>query len=245
MLRNCLLAGHWQPPYFQNFLMKKTWFLFLSIPLLQRCSNSDQARQTPPQADKNAPQIMRGSFKIQADAYLLHDCGTGKIHTVKPAPLLDSLYRTACLSIVYPEKSVYAVLRGTLADEVMTVTDIDAVEAKNPWNTCIPFEFWCSGTEPFWDLEISEAEGGLFYQDIGRAQGAKYAWTAPKINANTWIYDVPANQGQPAFRVVIKKENANNGMSEVTYNYSSEITVNGEKRQGVAIRWGEPKLEPK
>ncbi len=213
--------------------------------LLQRCSNSDQALQTPTQIDKNAPQIVRGSFQIRLDAQLLHDCITGKVYTVNPTPVLDSLYRQACAPVAYPAKKVYAVLRGKVVDETLTVTDIDVMEPKNPWNTCTPFEFWCSGTEPFWDLEISQAEEGLFYQDIGRERGAKYAWAAPTINGDTWTYEAPATEGQPAIRVVIKKEKASNGMSDEVYNYSSELTVDGEKHNGVAIRWGEARLEPK
>ncbi|MEO6037510.1 MAG: hypothetical protein ABIQ93_03785, partial [Saprospiraceae bacterium] len=130
--------------------------------------------------------------------------------------------------------------------DTLNVKDIDALEAKNPWNTCIPFEFWCSGTEPFWDLEISQAEGALFYEDMAREQGTKYAWAAPTTAGDTWTYEAPATtDGQPALRVVIRKEKANNGMSDLVYNYSAELTVGSEKRKGVAIRWGEPKLEPK
>ncbi len=226
--------------------MKKTLFLLLPVLLLQRCGNSDQALQTPPQVDKAQQQIVRGSFHLAAANYLIRDCNTGQLYTVNPTPALDSLYRQACEPINYPAETVYAVLRGSLNGEKLTVTDIDAVESKNPWNTCTPFEFWCSGTEPFWDLEISQAEGGIFYQDIGREKGTKYAWVAPKINGDIWTYEVPATaDGHPALRIVIKKEPANNGMSDLVYNYSTELTVNGEKRSGVAIRWGEPKLEPK
>lgn len=225
--------------------MKKTLFLLLSVLFFQRCSNSDQALQTPTPIDKNAPQILRGSLEISPNAQLIRDCNTGKLYTVIPNLILDSLYRQAAAPVTYAEKSVYAVLKGHVVGDTLTVTDIDKVEAKNPWNTCIPFEFWCSGTEPFWDLEISQAGAGLFFQDMGQQKGIKYAWTAPKIEGDMWTYESPATDGQPALRVVIKKEKANNGMSDVTYNYSSELTIGNEKRKGVAIRWGEPKMEPK
>ncbi len=225
--------------------MKKTLFLLLSVLFFQRCSNSDQALQTPTQVDKNAPQIVRGSLEISPTAQLIRDCNTGKLYTVIPNAILDSLYGQAVAPIRYPAKSVYAVVRGTLVGDTLTIKDIDAVESKNPWNTCIPFEFWCSGTEPFWDLEISQAGAGLFYQDIGQQQGTKYAWAVPKIEGDTWTYEAPATEGHPAIKVVIKKEKANNGMSEQVYNYSSELTIGNEKRKGVAIRWGEPKMEPK
>jgi len=230
----------------KNSSMKKTLFLLLSGLFFQRCSNSDQALQTPTPIDKNAPQILRGSFETGLNGQSIHDCNTGKSYTVTPHPILDSLYRQTTASVNYSGKSVYAVLRGRMAGDTLTITDVDALEAKTPWNTCIPFEFWCSGTEPFWDLEISQAEAGLFYQDVGQQNGTKYAWATPKIEGDTWTYEAPATaDDQPAIRVVIKKEKANNGMSDVTYNYSSELTIGNEKRKGVAIRWGEPKMEPK
>ncbi len=226
--------------------MKKPLLFCFILFCFFRCSPGDPAVQKTPAAEPANVQIFRGSFRMGPASGQLSDCNTGKQYIVTIRPALDSLYRLAGAPVAYPEKTVYAVLRGRLTADTLAVSDVDALESKNPWNTCIPFEFWCSGTEPFWDLEISQAEGGLFYQDIGREQGAKYAWSAPKIGGNTWIYEAPAlSSTQPAMRVVIKKEAANNGMSDVVYNYSAELTVGAEKRKGVAVRWGEPKMEPK
>lgn len=227
--------------------MQKPFLLCLFLLVLARCGSGEHVVQkTPSATPSSSGQLVRGSFQMSPGLSRISDCGTGKQYVVQSAPALDSLFQLARGPIIYPEKTVYAVLRGHLRGDTLTVTDVDAMESKHVWNTCIPFEFWCSGTEPFWDLEISQAEGGLFYQDASRQVGTKYAWTAPKTDGNTWTYTAPATtDGQPAIRVVIKKEAANNGMSDITFNYSAELTVGGEKRKGVAIRWGEPKLEPK
>lgn len=226
--------------------MIKPCFLLLLIAVLSACGSGDRASKKTPLADRIAQPLVRGSFQITVTGGQLHDCLTDRLYKVQVTPAIDSLYRTACGPITYPGEKVYAVLRGSPVGDVFTFANVDAMEAKNPWNTCVRFEFWCHGNEPFWDLEISQAEGGLFYQDASRENGAKYAWAAPKISKSTWTYRAPAPAaGESALQVVIRKEPANDGMSDLTYNYSVELTVNGEKRKGVAVRWGEPKLEPK
>ena len=226
--------------------MQKPLLFCLILFILTRCGSGEQVVQKTALASPTSAQLVRGSLQMSASFGRISDCGTGKQYVVQSAHTLDSLFQLARGPITYREKTVYAVLRGHLHGDTLTVTDVDAMEAKHAWNTCIPFEFWCSGAEPFWDLEISQAEGGLFFQDASRQMGTKYAWSAPKMEGDTWMYTAPATaDGQPAIRVVIKKEAANNGMSDITFNYSAELTVGSEKRKGVAIRWGEPKLEPK
>jgi len=226
--------------------MKKFFFLGTILLILAQCRPGDPAVQKTPAAELSNQQIFRGSLKMGLTAGLLSDCSTGKQYVITQKASLDSLYRQACGPIIYPEKTVYAVLRGQLNTDTLSTSDVDAIEAKNAWNTCVPFEFWCSGTEPFWELEISQAEGGLFLEDMAQQQGAKYTWAAPVVEGDTWTYAAPAiSSTQPALRVVVKKEQANNGMSEVVYNYSAELIVGAEKRKGVAVRWGEPKMVPK
>ena len=226
--------------------MKKTLYICLTMLILACCSPVDPSIQKTPPAQPSNEQIFRGSLKMSPTGNVLSDCNSGKQYAIVSKPQLDSLYQVATGAVNYSEKTVYAVLRGRLDSTTLAVTDIDALEAKNPWNTCLPFEFWCSGTEPFWDLEISQAENGMFYQDVGRQQGAKYAWTAAKVNGDIWIYEAPAiSENQPALRVVIKKEPARNGMSDIVYNYSAELSIGNEKHKGVAVRWGEAKMVPK
>ncbi|MEO6037543.1 MAG: hypothetical protein ABIQ93_03950, partial [Saprospiraceae bacterium] len=95
--------------------MKKPVLLYLTGLILTGCSSGDPAiRKTPP-AEPGTEQIIRGSFKMNAATGLISDCNTGKQYTIASKPRLDSLYRSACAPIAFPDKTVYAVLRGQLS----------------------------------------------------------------------------------------------------------------------------------
>jgi uncharacterized membrane protein len=148
---------------------------------------------------------------------------------------------------------VYAVLTGTIGpkdtfgyssqtDGVFTVTRVDTLQSKNPSNACLPWEFWCHGTEPFWGLQISEAEGGIFLKNIADETGTQYPWDKPKTDGATfWTYETSLSPGsKEMLKIVIKKEKCSNGMSDIEYNYSVAVTRGEETLRGCAVRSGEP-----
>lgn len=159
---------------------------------------------------------------------------------------LDAAYEKAAAPCHYPSESVYAVLTGKFVREGVTgfkvfdVQRVDTVLAKTPElmaATGVPYEFWCHGTEPDWSIEISNYEGGIFYENIADGSAWFCPWITPKIKGDTWTYEVPPAQGKnEAMTIVVKKEKANDGMSGKSYDYSVTVDVKGAKLKGVAQR---------
>lgn len=208
--------------------------------LLLLYGSCEQKVKKPTAEVAQVPQevTLKGYYSKSDQSATLHTCAEGKKYRVIDATgQLDSLYHLACLPAPITGEAVYAVLGGTLSNDEQTfqVQRIDTLTAKNWRNACRGWEFWCSGTEPFWSLQISEAEGGIFFKDVGAEEGYAFKWVAPKTDGkSTWTYETDG------LKVTIKKGDCSDGMSEIQYRYQAELTVNGRPLKGCAIRNGEP-----
>lgn len=225
----------------------------LSLFLAFCCTNCTEATKTHPQSP--TPQTLRGYYVLGDKVSMLRNCADNKQYWVKDATRsLDSLYRQACFPAPIPYEAAYAVLTGTLGaqdsagiaaetDGTFTVTKVDTLESKNMFNACMPWEFWCRGTEPFWSIQISEAEGGIFLKNMADETGTQYAWAEPRTDGNTsWVYETDGNE-RP-LKIVVKKGKCSDGMSDIEFGYSVEVTVGKETLRGCAVRRGEPIPRP-
>lgn len=196
-------------------------------------------------------QIMRGLYRPDPKGNSFYDCTSGKTYRVNTQPpRLDSLYRQACQPAPYDNESVYAVLRGYVmplptgasaetGDGSLNITGIDTMSAKTMFNTCLAYDFWCIGTEPFWGLLISEKEAGLFLKNMGDDRGRRFAWAAPKIKGDSWTYTTTDPKTGEKVNVVIRKTPCSDGMSDRRYNYAVEVRIGGQVLRGCAVRYGE------
>lgn len=212
--------------------------LALTLFVLGFCQ-CQQSPQTPAAAYAAEPSTvtLRGYLAMQNNTATLRSCADDKKYQIQDATsTLDSLYDAACFPAPIPGEAVFAVLSGTLAPDgnSFTATRVDTMEGKSPLNACLPWEFWCSGTEPFWSMQISKAEGSIFFKNMGNETGQAFPWKAPETDGKTsWKYET----GE--LHVTIKKSPCTDGMSELTYNYSVEVQCNGDTFRGCAIRSGE------
>lgn len=196
-------------------------------------------------------QIMRGMYKQGTKGNSFYDCTTGKTYHVNAhTPALDSMYRQACQPAPYENESVYAVLRGYITpqpagasaetnDGGLSITGIDTMSGKTMFNTCLAYDFWCMGTEPFWGLLISEKEAGLFLKNIGDERGRVFSWATPKIKGDTWTYATTDLRTKEKVNVIVRKSPCSDGMSDRQYNYTVEIRIGEQMLRGCAVRYGE------
>lgn len=212
------------------------------------CSNPSQppGNFTPPAigpGQPTPPRTWRGLYTPGKEGITFRDCADGKTYRVKDeTDSLARLYETAAQPVPYPNEAVYAVLQGRLmppesGDGVLHVTRVDTLSPKSMFNNCVPFEFWCLGTEPFWDLQVSQAENGIFYQDAATERGEAFPWSAPIVTANTWTYTSVSNSGK-RLKLVITRAACNDGMSDTEYEYEVSLSIGEEKRTGCAVRGG-------
>lgn len=200
----------------------------------------------PPPAPP-ALQTLRGLYRSGAAGDFFYDCAAAQTYRVGAKPRnLDSLYQQACQPAPYEDESVYAAVRGYItptpgaaAAGELNLTGIDTISAKTMFNTCLAYDFWCLGTEPFWGLLISEKEGGLFLKNIGEDRGRRFAWAPPKTTANSWTYTVADPVSGEKATVIVRKTPCSDGMSDRRYNYSADIRIGNMTLKGCAIRYGE------
>lgn len=239
--------------------MRKTTLLLLAF-CFAKCTETSKPdalglqSQPPPSPQSPVAATLRGYYVLGDEVNTFRNCTDDKRYWVKDATgSLDSLYREACLPAPIPNEAVYAVLTGMLGPKetsgaaaqtngTFTVTKVDTLQSKNRFNACLPWEFWCHGTEPFWGIQISEAEGGIFFKNMADETGTRYTWNEPRTNGSTsWVYEASAiPSDKDRLKIVIKKEKCTDGMSDIEYNYSVEVTKGKETLRGCAMRGGEP-----
>jgi hypothetical protein len=135
----------------------------------------------------------------------------------------------------YPNQPIFAEVKGYkspyYANHVLpngmagffVVTEILDLEAKNFRNTCIPYDFWALGNEPFWQAQVSEAEGVIEYRGMDDDRTKFFA------------YQPPVQESGDNIRIVVEKKTCGDGMSDTRYRLKINLTINGRELQGCGI----------
>jgi uncharacterized membrane protein len=122
---------------------------------------------------------------------------------------------------------------------LLDVKELKRSEQKSSKNTCIPYDFWCLGNEPFWQLQISGNENLIDYYNPMEQKTMHFNYSEPVEKDGFITYNaVDKSNASNKILIVIKKEKCSDGMSEKQYNYSAEVTLN-DKQKGCAIKFGE------
>lgn len=190
-------------------------------------------------------QRLRGLMRQGGGVYALLESQTYQMYQLADSTnTLDSLNKKAVGPLTYDGEAVYIDVTGkpgppsARTGAVFEVYKIDTLMAKTMENLAVlefPFDFWVYG--PDWELEITNFEGGLYYKNWGTNMAWRGAWVVPKYNGTSWIYDVPANEPYTGeMTVVIKLEKMTDPKTGKNYNYSGEVTANGQTFKGGAIR---------
>ncbi len=192
---------------------------------------------------------VRGLLTMNNGRAMLSDQFNNSVHQViDKTGQLDSAYNAAAAPCHYPAEYVYAVLTGkfTGPDKIergnFELTQIDTMLPKSPENLTslgVPFDFWCHGNEPFWSIQVSNYEGGIFYENISDGSAWLCPWIRPveSKSKDTWTYNVPEAMGKnQAFSLTIRKGKCDDGMSETVYEYSADLKMGGNVFHGVAKR---------
>ena len=116
------------------------------------------------------------------------------------------------------------------ADEnLILVKELITVEQKSYKNTCIAYDFWCFGTEPFWQIEISEKENLIDFYNPMEQKMTHFEYTKPEIKNGITNY-ISSNK-ENKISIAIKKEKCN-GAIDPQYNYSVQVALNDKKYAG-------------
>lgn len=91
----------------------------------------------------------------------------------------------------------------------------------------------CTGTEPFWSIDITE--NGITFQspDFGPVT---YPFVPPVTSGDAIEYFSSLGSGndQRNLKIILKPGSCSDGMSDIVYPYSVEAELDGQKLRGCA-----------
>lgn len=232
---------------FNAFMKKPISFLLLIISLAS-CSthnNADETKQNEPAADTAIKIItdLKGIYYLDDTVKKFASCDNPDItHIIKHSSRqLDSLYKFI-LPNAYPNEGIYVEMKAEILaspgknfGDVLSIKSVTKAEQKNFKNTCIIYDYWCYGTEPFWQLQISAKENLIDFYDPMQQKTIHFNYSKPEIADGITAYDAADEKLQNKIRISVKKEKCSDGMSERQYNYAVEIMLNGKLFKGCAM----------
>lgn len=158
---------------------------------------------------------------------------------------LDTLYRKI-LPTSYPYQSIFIKVIGNIKlkenktkNPAIVVKKVMVVEQKNYRNNCIPYDYWCMGNEPFWQVQISEKENLIDFFDPMMPRFYHFAFSKAVIKGNTTKYIAEDKEAKSKIEITVSKEKCSDGMSEREYNYKSVVVLDGTAYNGCAVSFGD------
>lgn len=184
------------------------------------------------------------------DTNTFRDCNTGKTYQVEDqSGQLLNAYHKSRSNLWYPYESAYAEVRGYLKGKTeqghaskfqntLVVTTVEEVKQKSFFTECYDFEFIVLGNEPFWNAEIIPNENIIAFKDVATERSYTFPYTKPLVSGSKTSYTIKNDKGE-SLKLVISKENCNDGMSDRNYYYSAQVELNSKHMSGCAIRRGD------
>jgi uncharacterized membrane protein len=237
--------------------MSTYYFSAVIIILFFSCNstNSQEQSESPSQNNNEiSEQLFKGLLLNNQSEMHFMDCNNNKkYYFVKDeTEKLDSFYKSAQFQS-YSGEAVYCEVKGILLpannrpnyhDGLLTVKSVIKVSPKNFRNTCIPYEFWGVGTEPFWSLQISQGENLIDWKEGSREKTYRFKYTAPVVNGNTITYNAAEVEAGKTIQIQIEPRSCSDGMSEMQYEYEMSFTYDKQNYSGCAIKWGGLSVNP-
>lgn len=217
--------------------------LFISIILLSACSTSENEDKSESRKESTAIQEQttpkNETIKISG-IYREHDFYTcnephSKYVFLDKTKNFDSVY-TAFFPFTN-EMGANATIEALINNDTLTALKLIQLEPKNLNNCCIPYDFWCKGNEPFWQIQISEKENLIDFYDPMNQHYFSFAYSKPEYKDGTIQYKATKNKN--SLVVSLKKENCSDGMSEKKYTHSVKVKLNNNEYSGCGIKYGE------
>jgi len=240
--------------------MRTCILIILAAMILQACGNPQKQSNTVDSIEivdtiaahaGRTVSIFKGLYTFGNEVNTFQDCGgRQKVYWVSDSMAsLREPYEKTNRFPSYPYESVYAEVKGYLTgksnmgyaseyENMLVVTEIIKVEAKNYRTDCYNYEFIALGNEPFWSVDIIPYEQRIVFKNVGREKAFEFIYSPATVAAGVHRYEAtnPANE---KLVVVIREEKCSDGMSDREYNYSVEVTANGKTYMGCAIKKGE------
>jgi len=187
---------------------------------------------------KMSTRIFQGLYYPHYSNFI--NCADGKRYILKSNNLLDSAYNKI-LPNAYIDEAVF--LEINALPDINDTTTIHfgigttfKMEQKNYKNTCIASDYWCTGIEPFWLIQISKEEDLIDFYNPMEQKTVHFVYKKPDVKNGLTVYN--STDGENKISVAIKKEKRNGGIDK-QYDFSVQVQLNEKKYNGCAIKYGD------
>ncbi|MEK7254240.1 MAG: hypothetical protein AAB316_05810 [Bacteroidota bacterium] len=197
---------------------------------------------------KTEAQAFQGLFfkTEKFDGYL--DCAEpgSRFLAVDETGEMEANYKRL-LRYPYPGQAIFAAVKGFKTDffggktlpgnyrGFFVITEILGLEVKTQNNTCIPYDFWARGTEPFWQAQISAAEDIIEFQSVDDRQAKVFAYAAPVQEDSALIFTAVNQATGDNLRLSVRADTCSDGVSDPVFPFKIQATVNGKNFSGCGI----------
>jgi uncharacterized membrane protein len=167
------------------------------------------------------------------------------IYRIKDGSGLDDSVKKL-LPNAYAREAIYAEINAEVSSidskvfaEQLEIKKILKTEQKNFMNTCVPYDFWCKGNEPFWQLQISKTEKLIDFYDPMTQKTTHFLYAEPHDKDGATVYSsAEENNPKNKIQIYLYKEKCSDGMSDKQYNYRTEVIMD-KRYKGCAVKFGE------
>ena len=222
--------------------MKKTLITFTWILFLSACNVSTTTENNSTvgldsikmgRETKAEVKHFQGLYRSHQSNFL--DCESGQLYVLKNTSVIDSIYNLI-LPNAYTDEAIYMEMNASLDPDdpnAILFTDGIKAEQKNYKNTCIQSDYWCTGFEPFWIVQISKGEDLIDFYDPMEQKTTHFVYTLPEIKNGVTTYK--STDGENNITVIIKKEKCN-GAIDKQYDFSVQVQLNDKKYNGCGLQ---------
>ncbi|MEY3053247.1 MAG: hypothetical protein RLY31_3032 [Bacteroidota bacterium] len=191
-----------------------------------------------------------GLYSRRAETATFRDCDlpAERFQVIDPDHRLEILYRRT-LGLPYPGQSAFVRLHGYTApywaDEELSdghaaflvVTETTSLQTKNFRNTCIPYDCWALGTEPYWTAQVSAAEDLIEFRTLDDTDMQHFPYHPPMESDTARIFASLNPETGDNILVTIRPAPCSDGMSDRRFRHTAEVSVNGRRYRGCAVTW--------
>lgn len=190
---------------------------------------------------KPGPEFFEGVYITNLSTKTLIDCRyPDSVYWVQD----DTKKLEGQFSKMFSEKSVYnsvyIKVKGVLENTENTaisenyprtirVNDVVAIERKNPDNTCVPYDFWGTGTGNSWSLQISRFENLIEFIIPEEKKTFYFFYNEPTEESGLIIYKSHNLVQRYNIEIRIRKESCTDAKSGKQYDYAVYVNINGDK----------------
>lgn len=212
--------------------------------------DSVKPKQSTSESNDDTRVVFKGLYTFGNEVNTFRDCVTNKKYWVNDSlGLMKIPYQNALQSFSYPYESAYAEVKGYLSgksdlgyasehENVLVVTEVVKMEAKNFRTECYNYEFIAIGNEPFWSVDIIPNEELIVLKDVGKDKVYRFPYKPANRNGKLMLYQT-SNDLNDTLTITIREESCSDGMSDNAYSYFAEVNINGKLLKGCAIKKGD------